>query len=47
MKPGDTVKKGQKIAEVGSSETGDMLHFSVMKQGTMVNPIDFLPKGNQ
>ncbi|WP_254495117.1 MULTISPECIES: M23 family metallopeptidase [Brevibacillus] len=47
VKPGDTVKKGQKIAEVGSSETGDMLHFSVMKQGTMVNPIDFLPKSTQ
>ncbi|MCM3141935.1 M23 family metallopeptidase [Brevibacillus sp. MER 51] len=47
VKPGDTVKKGQKIAEVGSSETGDMLHFSVMKQGTLVNPTDYLPQNTQ
>ncbi|ATF12286.1 M23 family metallopeptidase [Brevibacillus sp. HB1.2] len=47
VKAGDTVKKGQKIAEVGSSETGDMLHFSVIKQGTPVNPTHYLPQSTQ
>lgn len=43
VKAGDTVKKGQKIAEVGSSgTTGNHLHFSVFKQETAVNPSDYL-----
>lgn len=42
VKAGDAVKKGQKIAEVGSSEVkGSHLHFSVFKQGLAVNPNDY------
>lgn len=48
VKMGETVKKGQKIADIGaagSPETqGDHLHFSVMKQGEAVNPCDYLKK---
>lgn len=45
VKNGDTVKKGQKIAEVGSSEaTGSHLHFSVFKKDTAVNPSDYFGK---
>jgi murein DD-endopeptidase MepM/ murein hydrolase activator NlpD len=48
VKTGDTVKKGQKIAEVGSSEaTGSHLHFSVFKQGTAVNPSDYFKRANK
>ncbi|MGG1444151.1 M23 family metallopeptidase [Brevibacillus laterosporus] len=39
VKVGDTVKKGQKIAEVGSSEAAEnQLHFTVFKQDEAINP---------
>lgn len=43
---GQTVKRGQKIAEVGSCgwSTGNHLHFSVLKGSTYVNPGDYLGK---
>lgn len=45
VKTGDTVKRGQKIAEVGSSETSEnLLHFSVFKKGAAVNPSDYFTK---
>lgn len=48
VKTGDSVKKGQKIAEVGSSEsTGNQLHFTVYKQGKPVNPNDFLKQSSK
>jgi murein DD-endopeptidase MepM/ murein hydrolase activator NlpD len=42
---GDSVAKGQQIAEVGSTgnSTGPHLHFEVVKQGVQRNPWGFLP----
>jgi murein DD-endopeptidase MepM/ murein hydrolase activator NlpD len=44
VRPGDLVKRGQKIAEVGSSgrSTGPHLHFEVHSRGIAQNPSRFL-----
>jgi murein DD-endopeptidase MepM/ murein hydrolase activator NlpD len=44
VRPGDLVKRGQKIAEVGSSgrSTGPHLHFEVHLRGIAQNPARFL-----
>ena len=42
---GDTIKQGQKIAELGSTGARKAkLHFEIRKNGQPVNPLDYLPK---
>ena len=42
---GDSVKSGQKIAEVGSTGTDRVkLHFEIRKDGNPVDPLKYLPR---
>lgn len=41
----ERVKRGQKIAELGDSDTSSpRLHFQIRRNGTPVNPLSYLPK---
>ena len=45
VKEGETVAKGQKIAEMGNTDTNTVqLHFEIRKHGKPVDPLEYLPK---
>jgi lipoprotein NlpD len=45
VREGNVIKRGQKIAEMGSSGTDRVkLHFEIRHRGTPVDPLDHLPK---
>lgn len=44
VKEGDSIKRGQPVAECGQGPGGaNMLHFEVRRGGTAVNPVLYLP----
>lgn len=44
VKEGDTVSRGQKIAEIGNTDADrPKLHFEIRKQGRPVDPMTYLP----
>lgn len=45
VKEGDAVKRGQKIADMGSTGTDRVkLHFEIRRQGAPIDPLKYLPK---
>jgi lipoprotein NlpD len=45
VKEGERVNRGQRVAEVGQASSGAyLLHFEIRREGTAVDPLDYLPR---
>jgi lipoprotein NlpD len=44
VKEGDSVKRGQSIAQMGKVDQKPQLHFEIRRNGKPVNPLNYLPK---
>jgi lipoprotein NlpD len=44
VKEDQVVRRGQKIAEMGSSDAGTALHLEIRKGGWPLNPLEYLPQ---